>query len=68
MELKFSTRSVSVKMYTNQARIETGRYRKTEIPRMTGEVNPQRLKQRNKFFYVTNNRIPFVIRTTYTNT
>ena len=30
MELKFSIRSVSVKMYAHQLRIETGRYQKLE--------------------------------------
>ena len=30
MELKFSTRSVSVKMYAHQLRIETGPYQKLE--------------------------------------
>ena len=30
MELKFSTRYVSVKMYAHQVRIETGRYQKLD--------------------------------------
>ena len=30
MELRYSTRSVSVKMYVHQLRIETGRYQKLE--------------------------------------
>ena len=35
---------------------------------MTEEVNPEKLKQTNDFFYITNNWIPFIICTTYTNT
>ena len=38
-----------------------------EILRLTGEVNPQRLKQTNKHFFCHKEPIPLIILTTYTN-